>query len=107
MPPPPGNVFPCGDFFFGKEVFFAHSHTTVQKRPSRGSEKMYTYIFQVKIVQKRGLLVQIWAPEMAKTAKMAHFGPLSVIFAILGEMRHHAQPDLAMAPKVVFGVPGI
>ena len=30
--------------FFGKEVFFVHSDTAVQKRPSRGSEKKNIYI---------------------------------------------------------------
>ena len=28
-----------------KEVFFVHSDTTVQKRPSRSSEKICTFIF--------------------------------------------------------------
>ena len=53
---------------FWKDVIFVHSHTVVQKRPSRGSEKMYTYIFrprELKIVQKRG-----------DCTVSAHFGPI-------------------------------
>ena len=50
-------------------------------------------------MQKRGVLEQILAPEMAKTAKIAHFGPFSVIFVGFLGNEPHAQSDLAMGSQ--------
>ena len=61
-------MYPHRPFFFWKEVFFVHSDTTVQKRPSRASEKIYTFIFQTPPTENRA--------KKGDFTVSAHFGPV-------------------------------
>ena len=112
--PPPRPYFLGQRKIFWKEVFFVHLHTAVQKRPSRGSEKMFTYIFQTSRTEnraKKGSFSSNFGPKMAKTAKMAHFGPFWPFFGDCGDFLRIELPTLnptsPWTPKVVFEVPGI
>ena len=108
-PPPTGYIFPGGEFFFGKEVFFVHLDTTVQKWLSRGSEKIYTYIFQAPRTEncaKKRVFSTNLDPRNDQNGQNGSFWPFFGDFSDFLRNEPPA-PTSPWAPKVVFGVPGI
>ena len=106
----PQAIFLWMDFFFGKEVFFVHSDTTVQKRLSRGSENIYIYFSAPRTenrAKKRGFSTNL-GPRNGQNGQNGSFWP---IFGDFGDLLRNELPTLnppsPWTPKVVFEVPGI
>ena len=81
---PPRQYFYGWIKIFGKEVFFVHSDTTVQKRPSRASEKLYTYVFQAPRAENRAKLDMRWL-NLVKMGQNSSLWPLFGNFGIFFE----------------------
>ena len=97
-------------FFLGGKRCFLYTRIPPFKNAHREVLKKCLHIFfrpnELKIVQKKRFLVQIWAPEMAKNGQNGSFWPLFGDFRdFLRKEPLTLNPTSPWTPKIVFEVP--
>ena len=103
---PTAILFGAEENFLEKEVFFVHSHAAVQKRHSRGSKKMYTFVFQgpraENRAKKRSFSTNL-GPQNGQNSQNGPFWPLFGDFRdFLRNCPPTPNPASPRLPEVVF-----